>query len=87
MAKQQNTASADGAPTTGSNILPFVRTAPAAPLKAPREGRRATVDKVVHIRGHLARPEMVEATSELLEQMKRGEQTGVMYFAAGAAGM
>lgn len=44
------------------------------------------MDNVVAIRAHLARPEMVEATSELLERMKQGEELGIMYFTAGATG-
>lgn len=86
MAKQQNTASAHGAATTRSNILPFVRRAPVAPPKAPSKGQRAAVDDVVQIRGRLVRPEMVEAVSNLLEKMKRGEPTGVMFITSTPSG-
>ncbi len=44
------------------------------------------MENVVQIRGRLVRPEMVEAVSNLLEKMKRGEQTGVMFVAASATG-
>lgn len=41
---------------------------------------------VVQIRGRLVRQEMVDAVSDLLEKMKRGEQTGVMFISSSATG-
>lgn len=39
-------------------------------------------NNVVNLRGHLARPEMVEAAREVLGRIERGELTGWMFIAS-----
>lgn len=41
---------------------------------------------VVNLRGHLARPEVVEVLTKLLEKAKQGEITGLMHVASSRRG-